>query len=93
MDAAGRAPRRAPHRSGSRESIAALAAAITLNRVGHVVVHERRGGLWPHLDGGVRALRRMTAFLDAHGDEGARRRRHRRAGAASAPDITSRTAS
>ncbi|MDS0856103.1 hypothetical protein NUV25_00145 [Burkholderia pseudomultivorans] len=49
-------------------SIAGLAAAVTLNCVGHnVVVHERRGRPWLDPGGGVAVLRRMTEFLDAHG--------------------------
>lgn len=49
-------------------SIAGLAAAVTLNCIGHdVVVHECRDRPLPDPGGGVAVLRRMTAFLDAHG--------------------------
>ncbi|WP_321802561.1 hypothetical protein [Burkholderia sp. BCC1988] len=49
-------------------SIAGLAAAVTLNCIGHEVrVYERRDRPFPDHGGGVAVLRRMTAFLDAHG--------------------------
>ncbi|WP_423372282.1 FAD-dependent monooxygenase [Burkholderia sp. LMG 32019] len=51
-------------------SITGLAAAVTLNCIGHeVVVHERRDRRVPDHGGGVAVLRRMTAFLDAHGGQ------------------------
>ncbi|MGU7842917.1 FAD binding domain-containing protein [Burkholderia sp. AW33-5] len=51
-------------------SIAGLAAAVTLNCIGHeVVVHERCDRRVSDHGGGVAVLRRMTAFLDAHGGQ------------------------